>query len=102
MVNLIVLERCDRSCNMARFYVLRVDENLFGEYSLTREWGRIGRRGRLASSFHANKGEARTALGEWLRVKRRRGYAVTFDAAWDDHVELSERPKPALKRPQGP
>jgi predicted DNA-binding WGR domain protein len=38
----LVLDRCDPSCNMARYYVLSIEPSLFGDASLIRQWGRIG------------------------------------------------------------
>lgn len=37
--------RTDPARNMARFYELSIEQTLFGEVSLTRSWGRIGKRG---------------------------------------------------------
>jgi len=37
-------EKLDPEKNLARFYSLTILPNLFGEWSLQREWGRIGRR----------------------------------------------------------
>lgn len=36
------LYRIDPKANMARFYALDIQPTLFGEWTLTREWGRIG------------------------------------------------------------
>jgi WGR domain len=41
----IVLRRTDAEKNMARFYRLDVQPNLFGSWSFIPEWGRIGRLG---------------------------------------------------------
>jgi predicted DNA-binding WGR domain protein len=41
----ITLIRTDSRRNMARFCKLDVQPTLFGEWSLVREWGRIGRDG---------------------------------------------------------
>ncbi|TAX62854.1 WGR domain-containing protein, partial [Rhizobium ruizarguesonis] len=38
----LYIERIDPSKNMARFYALSIEPNLFGETSLVRSWGRIG------------------------------------------------------------
>jgi predicted DNA-binding WGR domain protein len=43
---MIYLERRDIARNMARYYCLTVERNLFGEFSLVRTWGRIGYHGR--------------------------------------------------------
>ncbi|MCK1301961.1 WGR domain-containing protein [Bradyrhizobium sp. 24] len=39
----IVLTRIDNRRNMARFYKLDLQPTLFDEWSIVREWGRIGR-----------------------------------------------------------
>ncbi len=44
-IQYLVLDRCDPTCNMARYYVLSIETSLFGDASLIREWGRIGRPG---------------------------------------------------------
>ena len=41
MIQYLVLDWYDPSCNMARYYVLSIELSLFGETALTREWGRI-------------------------------------------------------------
>ena len=46
----IMLTRIDNHRNMARFYKLDIQPTLFGEWSLVREWGRIGRPGTVASN----------------------------------------------------
>ena len=46
VLNVLVLERVDRSKNMARYYVLSVEPTLFAESSLVRRWGRMGGAGR--------------------------------------------------------
>ena len=38
----LILYRIDPGKRMRRFYRLDVQENLFGEWCLIREWGRIG------------------------------------------------------------
>ena len=42
-IQYLVLDRCDPTCNMARYYVLSIEPSLFGDATLIREWGRIGR-----------------------------------------------------------
>jgi predicted DNA-binding WGR domain protein len=43
----ITLRRIEPNRNMRRFYRLDVQPDLFGAACLVREWGRIGRAGRL-------------------------------------------------------
>ena len=75
-LQMLVLERRDASCNMARFYVLAIEPTLFGEMALAREWGRIGSSGRRRLDLHADKISAAEALDHWLARKIRRGYRV--------------------------
>jgi predicted DNA-binding WGR domain protein len=46
VLNVLALERVDRTKNMARYYVRSVEPTLFAEWSLVRRWGRIGGAGR--------------------------------------------------------
>jgi predicted DNA-binding WGR domain protein len=59
---------------MARYYILSLERTLFGEVAVVRHWGRIGTRGRLASSLHATLAEAEVALLRQIARRRRRGY----------------------------
>ncbi len=60
--------------NRRRFYVLRLAPTLFGEWSLVREWGRIGQQGRVVLDTFATPGEAEAALEAKRAEKQRRGY----------------------------
>ena len=40
-IQYLVLDRCDPTCNMARYYVLSIEPSLFGDATLIREWGRV-------------------------------------------------------------
>ena len=75
-LNVLVLDRCDPSQNMSRFYVLRIERSLFGDPALVREWGRSGQRGRQMIEIHPSEDKAIEALETWLRRKQRRGYQV--------------------------
>lgn len=76
-VQLLVLERRDPALNMARFYVLSLEETLFGDTALVREWGRLGQEGRRRLDLFEREAQASEALGHWLDRKRRRGYVPT-------------------------
>jgi predicted DNA-binding WGR domain protein len=76
VLNVLVLERVDRTKNMARYYVLSVEPTLFAESSLVRRWGRIGDAGRTRIDLHASPPLAHIALNTWLERKRRRGYRL--------------------------
>ncbi|MCO6188514.1 WGR domain-containing protein [Rhizobium sp. L1K21] len=70
----LYIERKDASQNMARFYRLSIEPDLFGEICLIRQWGRIGAKGQ--SKVHHFESEAAAVelfLG-LLRKKRGRGY----------------------------
>lgn len=67
--------RVDATRNMARFYLLSLEPTLFGEVAVLRHWGRIGARGRLASSLHASKAEAEAVLARQIARRLKRGYA---------------------------
>ncbi|MET0532241.1 MAG: WGR domain-containing protein [Microvirga sp.] len=75
-IQYLVLDRCDPSCNMARYYVLSIESSLFGDASLIREWGRIGRPGRTRIELYETQSRALEALETWLQRKRRRGYEI--------------------------
>jgi predicted DNA-binding WGR domain protein len=51
-IQYLVLERRDPAANMARFYVLALEETLFGDAALVREWGRIGTTGQRKVELH--------------------------------------------------
>jgi predicted DNA-binding WGR domain protein len=68
------LTRIDAEKNMARFYKLDVQPTLFGEWTVIREWGRIGRGGTARSTPYDNVEEADAARNQQRQVKERRGY----------------------------
>jgi len=70
----IMLTKVNRRRNMARFYKLDVQPTLFGEWSVVREWGRIGRAGTVRTELHHTRGAADIALiSKWFE-KQKRGY----------------------------
>jgi predicted DNA-binding WGR domain protein len=60
--------------NQARFYRLAVWPDLFGGFSLAREYGRIGQPGLLRLDPYPEEGQAHSALHKLVRRKTRRGY----------------------------
>ena len=68
------LRRIDPDRNMARFYTMRLQPTLFGDWSLLREWGRIGSSGRLVSGRFASEREAARAMATHLKAKLSKGY----------------------------
>ena len=70
------LTRIDPDKNMARFYKLDVQPNLFGEWCLIAEWGRIGSPGRVQERPCPTEAEALGLFMQRQRVKVRRGYSA--------------------------
>ncbi|MPR12613.1 WGR domain-containing protein [Microvirga tunisiensis] len=75
-IQYLVLDRCDPTCNMARYYVLSIEPSLFGDATLIREWGRLGQSGRRRIELYENQSRAMEALETWLQRKQRRGYVL--------------------------
>ncbi|MFF2324033.1 WGR domain-containing protein [Agrobacterium sp. NPDC058088] len=70
----LYFERKDRSLNMARFYVLSIERDLFGDVCLMRRWGRIGVRGQTMVQRFGQEIEAVAMFLELARLKQSRGY----------------------------
>jgi predicted DNA-binding WGR domain protein len=70
----LYIEKTDPQKNMARFYAMSIEPNLFGEACLTRRWGRIGSTGQEMVHHFGREKEAVTLFLELLRRKRSRGY----------------------------
>jgi predicted DNA-binding WGR domain protein len=71
----ICLKRHNPARRMHRYYCLTVAPNLFGEWSLIRTWGRIGKPSQTKIDLHATEQAAQAAMERKERQKRRRGYA---------------------------
>lgn len=76
----VYLTRTDPGRNMARFYLMSVQATLFGEWSLVREWGRIGRPGQVKAAPYPTPAEAELALEKIRQAKAKRGYAIAHSA----------------------
>jgi predicted DNA-binding WGR domain protein len=59
---------------MARYYHMTIQPTLFGEWSLVREWGRIGNGGQVKQASFSSAEEARQAFTRLAKAKQRRGY----------------------------
>lgn len=64
----------DAIAGQARFYRVAVEDNLFGEYSVSREWGATGRPGRQMLQWFSNLREACLAAERLRHRAERRGY----------------------------
>lgn len=76
----LYIERTDKARNMARFYAMTIEHDLFGEVCLTRRWGRIGAQGQMKVQHFAREQDAVATFLDLLRRKRSRGYQVTPSA----------------------
>ncbi len=74
----ITLHRIDAARNMSRFYRLDLQPDLFGAWSVVREWGRIGRPGRIRSDAYPTQAEASARLQRQRAAKQGRGYAPAY------------------------
>ncbi len=68
------LEKRQPAQKMARFYRMAVMPNLFGEWTLYREWGRIGQGGQVRMDWFEDENQAVAALVTLEASKRQRGY----------------------------
>lgn len=71
------LEKCDPTKNVARYYQMSVLPNLFGEWTLRREWGRIGRGGQMRLDLFRSLLEAEDALKSLTHAKEKHDYQIT-------------------------
>ncbi|UWU19597.1 WGR domain-containing protein (plasmid) [Rhizobium sullae] len=77
----LYVERKDHAKNMARFYSMSIDANLFGELCLTRRWGRIGAKGQTLIHHFEREQDAFALFLDLTRQKRARGYRTRSAAA---------------------
>ena len=73
---------CHRTAPDARnvpthFYRVEISYNLFGEYTVIREWGRVGTRGHHVSVWFANLRDAVLVADRSVRRATGRGYDLT-------------------------
>jgi predicted DNA-binding WGR domain protein len=72
----IILYRIDTAKRMHRYYRMNVQPDLFGQWCLMCEWGRIGSTGQTRSLPFPALADAEAALNKQRRIKERRGYSV--------------------------
>lgn len=95
----LYVEREDRARNMARFYSMSIDANLFGELCLTRRWGRIGAKGQTLIHHFEREQDAVTLFLDLTRQKRARGYRTKSSTAHDrDRATHSTEIEPGTVR----
>src|SRR4051794_22672131 len=72
----VTLHRIEPGRNMARFYRLAVERDLFGSVVLVRQWGRLGTAGRTRLEEHQEEGAAALAMARLEASKRSRRYVA--------------------------
>lgn len=72
----VTLRRLDPALNMARFYVIRIESTLFGQWAVIRQWGRQGGAGQTRELWFDDLASALAEQAVWDRRKRRRGYCA--------------------------
>jgi predicted DNA-binding WGR domain protein len=68
------LTRTDPARNMNRFYVVQVMPNLFGHWTVLREWGRRGSPGTMRLSSYRARDEAQADEQRTIKRRLQRGY----------------------------
>ncbi len=68
------MTRIDAAQNMSRFWELSVQPGLFGDYCVTRFWGRNGTGGQSTERWFAAEEAAEGWAGRMTRLKIQRGY----------------------------
>ena len=70
----VTLRRLEPSRNVARFYALAVERDLFDRVVVVRQWGRLGTAGRTRLDEYPDEGRAAEAMMRLETSKRSRGY----------------------------
>ena len=68
------LTRIDRTRNIDRFYFVTVLPNLFGDWTVMREWGRRGSPGTVRLSSYALLNEAEITEQRTIKRRLQHGY----------------------------
>ena len=68
------LTRIDPAANLYRFYRLDIVRGLFGDWGLTRNWGRIGSAGQTRTDWFDTETEAKDTRLVLHMAKAKRGY----------------------------
>jgi predicted DNA-binding WGR domain protein len=99
---MVFLTRIDPARKLQRFWLANVTPTMFGEWSLLREWGRIGSPGTVQSRTFEREDDARRAEQQGIRRRARRGYQPTLDvvASWHEVIAAGANIHPASYRAQ--
>ncbi len=92
-MNSIYLVRHDPDKNLHRFYQIHVVPGIFSDWSLVREWGRVGSPGTVRKDWFESEEEA-VAAGEKLsEVKQKKGYRLRL-VDCPENLDFSGNPLP--------
>ena len=70
----IYLERHDHDKNLHRFYQMFVTPGICGDWSLVREWGRVGSPGTVRKDWFCCEEDALAAENKLVANKGKKGY----------------------------
>lgn len=62
--------------NMHRYYTMTISPGIFGDWSLVRQWGRVGHPGTVKMDWFPSSDDALTAGTKIEESKRKKGYDV--------------------------
>ncbi|MDO8845341.1 WGR domain-containing protein [Methylicorpusculum sp.] len=62
--------------NMHRYYTMTISPGIFGDWSLVRQWGRIGHPGMVKKDWFPSPEQALDAGAKIEEAKRKKGYDV--------------------------
>lgn len=74
----IYMQAIDGADSVPRYYQLILQQELMGGWSLLREWGKAGTRGRSRRENFSERGEAERAIMRYRDAQLARGYRVVF------------------------
>jgi len=74
----IYLVRHEPDRNLHRFYQMFVTPGIFEEWSLIREWGRIGSPGTVRKDWYETEPEALAAAEKLAHEKQKKGYQAVL------------------------
>ena len=66
----------DPATNRRRWYSLCTSRDLWGDVTVIHRWGRLGRQGREAIDWPADKAELRGIIQRVEKVRRQHGYVA--------------------------
>lgn len=73
---MIYLKKTNPDTNENKYYTLLIQQDLFGKWSLVRQWGRLGTKGQTKIDTFDSYEDALAALESLEKEKCRRGYSL--------------------------